>query len=339
MTTRRTGLARAGLTAIVAGFLLAIFGFVAPASASVADPEPESYDGNLACADLGYALEFKIDYQPVAGTFDEGDAGIQVVGDLPDDLFVTISNVESPGGRLEFDWSSNYAWSVVLVKQANGGLKYVYEPPVTSDQNVQTVEGQNEGGISHVTFCGPVTPPEEEEECPEGTTWVDDGDGVVEEGECQTPEEPEAELAASLECGDPTGMTVTVTNTGDANGTVDITSDGGVVADDLVVPAGGAVDQNVAIDEGDPYDIAVVGVETFTGTRDCEEDEEEVEGVVIPKTPEAPVKPAVQVKGVQVQAQELPRTGDDELTLALIGLGLVLVGGGALLLSRDHATA
>src|SRR5690606_25340640 len=111
MTNRRTGLARVGLSAIIAGLLLAIFGLISPASASVADPEPEPYTDNLDCADLGFAVEFKINNQPAAGTYEEGDQGIEVketdTDKLPDDLFITISNVESPGGRLEFDWSSN----------------------------------------------------------------------------------------------------------------------------------------------------------------------------------------------------------------------------------------
>lgn len=350
MTNRRTGLARVGLSAIIAGLLLATFGFTAAASASVEDDPPEAYEKNKTCQNFGYDFGFKLEPQ---GIPEEKGYIVPPSEDLPGGATITISNVETVNGRVEFDWSSDVAWSAVMVKQADGGLIYEYDPPVMSDQNVQTVEGKNSGGISHVNFCGPG---EGEEECEpgqlgtfpdcqdpcvyDGTIPADDpACGVCEEG--QTGEfpscvDPEPDLAATIACGVPTGMKVTITNTGDGEGTVDVTSNDVVVHDEVLVPAGQSVERVVDIEEDTAYDIEVVGVQAFTGTRDCVQ----VGGVVIPKTPE---KPAVQVAGVQVAAQqaaqELPRTGDDELTLAMIGLGLILVGAGAVLISRDRVAA
>lgn len=144
-----------GLAAVLLGSaaLLLSTGQVAGASAKVANPIP--YSGNLSCADFGFAYELKIDAQPVAGTYAVGDPGVVTQGSVPAGATITISNVESPGGRMEFDWSSNVSWGAVLVKQGDGGLRYPYDPAASNDQNVQTVTGANQGGISHVSFCGP----------------------------------------------------------------------------------------------------------------------------------------------------------------------------------------
>lgn len=138
-------LLKTGASLLAVGASLLVYGaLTSPAGASVQDPSPTPYEDDgatLDCEDLGFEIQFKIDEQPTAKTYTNGTYS------------VTISNVESPGGRLEFDWSSPQFWDVVLVKQANGGLKYEYDPAVKADQNVQTVAGQNQGGISHVTFC------------------------------------------------------------------------------------------------------------------------------------------------------------------------------------------
>ena len=65
-----------------------------------------------------------------------------------------------------------------------------------------------------------------------------------------------------------------------------------------------------------------------------EEPTTSVLGVVVERpAPQAPA-PAQAAQG-----QQLPRTGDEELTLALAGIGLILLGGGALLFSRDVVSA
>jgi LPXTG-motif cell wall-anchored protein len=343
MTIPPTNKARLGATALIAGLLLTLFGFASPSLASTADPSPTAYDGNVDCAAFGYAVEFKINMQPVAGTYEAGDAGVEVKGELPEDLYVTISNVESPGGRLEFDFTSNYAWSLVLVKQADGGLAYHYDPAVTHDENVQTVEGQNSGGISHVTFCNPTTPPVDEEECPAGTTWDDANDNdMIDEGECVAPGVPEADLAASVLVCATQGIDVTVINSGDGAGTVDVLSNDVVVHNDVALAAGQTKVLNVVVAEDAAYDIEVVGVQSFTGTRDC--------AAALPNVvTKEPAKPTTQVAGIQVQraapaqpaaqARQLPRTGENDTTMALIGFGLVFLGAGALLISKQNATA
>jgi len=59
-------------------------------------------------------------------------------------------------------------------------------------------------------------------------------------------------------------------------------------------------------------------------------------GVVVERpAPQGPAPAAAPA----AQAQQLPRTGEEDLTLALVGLGLILLGGGAVLLSRDAASA
>jgi len=155
-----------GLGAVATGTLITIVGLAAsPAGASTGDANPVPYDGNPDCADIGFTaagdVQYKIDAQPSNGVYGP----------------ITISNVESPDGRLEFDWSSESAWDAVLVKQADGGLLYEYVPARMSDEDVQTVAGQNSGGISHVTFCAhedttTTTVPETSTTVPETTTTV-----------------------------------------------------------------------------------------------------------------------------------------------------------------------
>jgi LPXTG-motif cell wall-anchored protein len=171
---------RAGLGALAAGSVLLVAAAVAaPAGASVGDPTPTPYslavEGNLDCGDIGYAIEFKINEQPTNQLYTDGTYS------------VTISNLESPGGRMEFDWSSPQFWDALLVKQADGGLRYDYDPARTSDQDVQTVEGQNSGGISHLTFCSDGVDPTTTTTT-EGTTTTTEGTTTTTEGTTTTTE-------------------------------------------------------------------------------------------------------------------------------------------------------
>jgi hypothetical protein len=208
-------------------------------------------------------------------------------------------------------------------------------PPYSYDGGSFPGMNWEDGAAIHEAGCqGPEEQPDPT--CPEGQTWVDDEDGVLEEGECQTPVEPEAVLAATIACATPAGMKVTVTNTGEVSGLVDITSNDAVVHNDVVVPAGGSVELVVDVAEDAAYDIDVVDVQAFTGTRDCVE----VEAVVVTTTSTtAPPSAPTQVAGVQVtRAAELPRTGKSTLPLAELGFGLVLLGAGALVYTRGQAT-
>ena len=60
----------------------------------------------------------------------------------------------------------------------------------------------------------------------------------------------------------------------------------------------------------------------------------QVVGEVVTNTPAGPV---TEVKGATVAAAELPRTGKASLPLAELGLGLLLMGAGALIFARDEA--
>src|SRR5688500_2819643 len=68
---RRTAIGSAG---ILPGMLWSMVGLgteLVDASTRVAAPVP--YNGNLDCADFGFAYEFKIDEQPTAKTYNIGD--------------------------------------------------------------------------------------------------------------------------------------------------------------------------------------------------------------------------------------------------------------------------
>jgi len=330
MTNRRTGLARVGLSAIIAGLLLAIFGFTSPASAEISNEQSATCDSALEGApdpDLGFATD------PADGTeVAEGD-----------EIEVTLTWGETVWDGIDKlaicmyvdDVLTEVHWEKPGVD--DGTEVKSFTVPEGAEEVCVNGRISGEPGDGNTTdsthksdqACFPVGEGETET-CPADTTWVDANQNeVVDEGECQPNEVLEPELAATIDCGVPTGMKVTITNTGDADGTVDVTSNDAVVHDEVLVPVGQSVDRIVDVAEDTAYDIEVVGVQAFTGTRDCVE----VQGVVIPKTP---AKPAPQVAGVQVQ--QLPRTGDEEVTLAMVGLGLIMIGAGALLVSRDHAT-
>jgi LPXTG-motif cell wall-anchored protein len=59
--------------------------------------------------------------------------------------------------------------------------------------------------------------------------------------------------------------------------------------------------------------------------------------VIVPETPDVPDVPAVptEVEG-EVVARELPRTGTTTLPLLQVGLGLILLGAGAVLFGRER---
>jgi hypothetical protein len=213
-------------------------------------------------------------------------------------------------------------------------------PPYEYDGGSFPGMNWEEGAAIHEAGCQGAEEPEDPT-CPnQGEVWTDANDNdAIDEGECAIPTEPQPLVAADLACATPAGMKVTLTNTGEVSGLVDITSGAALVHDDVVVPVGSSIERVVDVAEDATYDIDVVDVREFTGTRDCEE----VEAVVIPKTPETPetpVVPAEQVAGIQVvRAQELPRTGNTTLPLFQVGLGLMLVGAGALLFGKDDTVS
>jgi len=310
MTHRRTGLARVGLSAVIAGLLLAVFGFTSPAEAQ----KPNTFKIELCHRTNAPTNPYRI---------------VEVSVDASNGEIVGPDHTGHPGPVFDFEADP-------------ADPDYPYHPPMGEDEWGDiippfTFEGGSFPGMNwadgEAIFEAGCQGAEEPEDptCPiQGQVWDDANEnGEIDEGECATPSDPQPAVAASLACATPTGMKVTLTNSGAVSGLVDITSGGTVVHDEVAVPVGATVERIVDVAEDASYNIAVVDVQTFTGTRDCVA----VEGVVIvPKTPSTPTP------GPEVQAQELPRTGDEEVTLALVGFGLVLMGAGAMLASRDPST-
>jgi LPXTG-motif cell wall-anchored protein len=140
------------------GTALMAFGYLAP-TAQAASVEPVAYEGNPPCADGDN--EFKINSQPADGTYDADTPGIEQKGDVPDGFYIEISNVvvvdEAPKS-VTFDWAAfvdgdpdptPFEIDYVLVKFGNGGLRYDYDPAVSSDTGLASTKDS----ISHVSFC------------------------------------------------------------------------------------------------------------------------------------------------------------------------------------------
>jgi hypothetical protein len=141
--TRRTVRGLAGLAA-AASLAIAV---AVPAFASHVEPTPIGQ--NKSCGQLGaYDHEFKIDATPTTGTYSD-----------PDSDFEVDITMNSDGS---FDFESNLAVDAVFVKGGReGGNLYVYDPPVTSDEDLDTPTGQE---ISHVSFCFDDQPEESQPE-------------------------------------------------------------------------------------------------------------------------------------------------------------------------------
>lgn len=260
---------------------------------------------------------------------------ISVSVDASNGVIVGPDHTGHPGPAFDFSGETDYP------APHNGDQWGDIIPPYEFDGG--SFPGMNYDAVGEAIWANGCQGAEEEppeETCPEGETWVDDNeDGIIDDDECQIPVDPEPNVAAAIACATPTGMKLTLTNTGAVSGLVDITSGGALVHDDVVVPVGEPVERVVEVAEDTAYAIDVVDVQTFAGTRDCEQ----VEDVVITNTPKTPVTPEVQptqVAGVQVtQAQELPRTGNTTLPLIEIGVGLMLMGAGALLVGKGQTSA
>jgi hypothetical protein len=141
--TRRTVRGLAGLAA-AASLAIAV---AVPAFASHVEPTPIGQ--NKSCGQLGaYDHEFKIDATPTTGTYSDPDSDFEVD--------ITMN------GDGSFGFESNLAVDAVFVKGGReGGNLYVYDPPVTSDEDLDTPTGQQ---ISHVSFCFDDQPQESQPE-------------------------------------------------------------------------------------------------------------------------------------------------------------------------------
>ena len=113
----------------------------------------EVVPGNPTCADLAPQgetwVEFKIDADPDAGQYAAGAATITV--EKPD--AVTVS------------WTSTLPVVAFVMKGGNNADVTVYDPAATSGSGSTPINDNNgtNFGISHVTWCFPTTPVEEED--------------------------------------------------------------------------------------------------------------------------------------------------------------------------------
>lgn len=190
-------------------------------------------------------------------------------------------------------------WGDIIPSYSWDGGSY---PGMNWDTDGQAIYDADEDGTPD---CGaPIDEEEPPSECPSGTTWEDaNSNQQIDEGECQPPAET---------C--PAGTTWV--DAGVLNGEID---EGECVAPQVVTcPVGQThadANANGIVDDGECQTPQVINT-------------------VVEQTPVAPV---TEVLGVQVAAAELPRTGKASLPLAELGLGLLLMGAGALIFARDEA--
>jgi LPXTG-motif cell wall-anchored protein len=142
---------RSSFVTIGAG--MAMLGFAALASPAGAIDNPTTYSGNPSCTDLGLS-GLKIDTQPTNGTYHATDAApVSTEGTVPDTLEIEISNVMA-ADTVSFDWHAtsedvDFPIDVVLVKFADGGLRWSYAQPGESADTAWSTQDS----ISHVSFC------------------------------------------------------------------------------------------------------------------------------------------------------------------------------------------
>jgi len=149
---RRTSIGTIGAGMV----LLAFSAFTAPASAAT---NPTPFDGNPSCLDLGLS-GFKIDAQPEDGTYTTTSEHVVTEaapgGTVPASLEIEIDNVvtDATAKTVTFDWHAttddgDFSIDVVLVKFANGGLRWDYAQPGQSADTAWSTQDS----ISHVSFC------------------------------------------------------------------------------------------------------------------------------------------------------------------------------------------
>ena len=136
------GMLLIALVAIMAAFL------GRASTSGAASVTPTVQGGNPACP--AGMLSFKINNAPANGVYDGDEAGVQEVP-ANGPLVVTISN--STG--TSFDFATNFAVDIVIVKGGDFANVYSYPNETSSDSGL--VAPLNSGGnrptISHVTFC------------------------------------------------------------------------------------------------------------------------------------------------------------------------------------------
>ena len=134
---------------IGAGMAMVAVSVLASPAAAAANPAP--YSGNPSCTDLGLS-GVKINAQPTNDTYDTSD--LVKEGVVPASLEIAISNVTPTSTMVSFDWHAttvdgDFPIDVVLVKFANGGLRWSYAQPGQSADHAWATQDS----ISHVSFC------------------------------------------------------------------------------------------------------------------------------------------------------------------------------------------
>jgi uncharacterized repeat protein (TIGR01451 family) len=190
-TNQSTGLTAAGLIAVTAATLLMMAWAILPTPALATHVDPVEQPSNPSCP--AGTTELKV--EPVVdGTKSDGI------------LSVTVDVVSpEPATGPEFDWTSNIGVDAVIVKGGPNGNVYTYDPEATADTGLHSpLNDDGSGkwyGLSHISFCYDVSPPDLEIE-----KSSDAVNGEVTEGGAFS-------------------YTITVENTGDASATNVVVTD------------------------------------------------------------------------------------------------------------------
>ena len=129
------------------------FAIASTAAAAVAPAPTGFFSGNInSCSSGGKSVNAVIG---LPGPWNGASSGSWPATTVSGDgLTVTLSNVTSVDGQIVFDWSATLPVDLAIVKQANGGAYWVYDPAVTSGTLASyTSDGAKSGGVSHVLFC------------------------------------------------------------------------------------------------------------------------------------------------------------------------------------------
>jgi len=123
------------------------------ASATPTAPAPTGFfEGNINSCGIGdKSVEAVLD---LAGPWAGGSSGSWPVTQVSEGgLVVDITDVTTVGGQLQFNWSSNLAVDLAVVKQGNGGAYWAFDPAQTGGTLAAYNDREPSGGISHVLFC------------------------------------------------------------------------------------------------------------------------------------------------------------------------------------------
>jgi hypothetical protein len=114
--------------------------------------EPETWNDNPSCVDLGFSFGFKIEGSSgsdYTGTFTFTSADGILTGGAPEDADNSVT-LTSDGTYL--DWTSTLPLDAVFMKGGNGGNAYIYDPDeATGDTDLATPSAGP--ALSHVEFC------------------------------------------------------------------------------------------------------------------------------------------------------------------------------------------